>query len=97
MKIVIDSVEFQISWKHNNNGQGQRSSTQCIIKRSNSPLEVHIGTSTCHPKDNFNKKIGRKVSFAHAVSSFPDKNTRRRFWEAYLHLTLKVNTANPVK
>jgi hypothetical protein len=46
---------------------------------------LSIGTSLCSPKDNFDRKKGRKVALARALkSAFPsydDKPLRKSIWE----------------
>lgn len=48
-------------------------------------LTAGLGQSFCHPSDNFNKMVGRKIAFERAViSGFPDKHERRAIWNAYV-------------
>ena len=41
-----------------------------------------LGAGLCHPNDQFNKAIGRKVALARAISGLP-RETRTQIWKAY--------------
>ena len=96
MKMVIDGKEYRVSWKHTNNwkadenGERQKSYSQCMIENP-TDAEILVGVATCSPKDQFSYAIGRKLSFEKALEGIPDKNIRRRFWEVYLHTISKVD------
>lgn len=62
--------------------------TECKILESEEDKEelgfVSIGYSRCHPKDNFNKEIGRQLSLKKALEDGKfTKESREIFWENY--------------
>lgn len=95
MKLTINNEEYVVTWKHNNNtglvnndNKPVKSSTQCIITISGGG--VVTGTCVTHPKDGYNRKIGKKMSFARAVSNFNDRAIRTQLWEAYWNSMRKM-------
>lgn len=55
--------------------------TICIIFNE-AGEEVSSGTSNVHPKDNFCKEKGRKISLARAIKTW-DKEYRSQVWDEY--------------
>lgn len=51
---------------------------------SNVSVETHL-----NPKDNYNHKLGRKMTFTGVVSSLADKATRKELWEAFFKMSPK--------
>lgn len=51
--------------------------------------EFLLGAGICHPNDQFNKAIGRKVALGRALELFP-RDIRRQIWKAYFEF---VNNA----
>jgi hypothetical protein len=49
-------------------------------------VEISKEFSICHPKDSFNKEIGRKIALTRTLyyTRF-GKSIRREFWNAYLN------------
>lgn len=62
---------------------------------ANEQNNVAVGVSLCHPKDNFSRKIGRRISFDRAMSNlFPNdaqKNIRKAVWNKYFQDVEKLN------
>lgn len=56
---------------------------QCILTREDG--KVLAETAFCHPKDQYSKKIGRKVAFWRAIKELP-RDIRREFWAEYFRL-----------
>ena len=79
---------YKVSWRHNNNGASKASSTECHITDTNNN---HIVSSVarCNKKDNYNKKLGRKLSFQRAVSQLPDRNVRKILWDNFIESSPK--------
>lgn len=87
--VKVKRREFQVRFHHANIHNRY---TICNIKRGE-----HIVASAmaeCHPKDNFCKDTGRKLSLARALQIlFPNKKGKKRskatqaqrrvFWDAY--------------
>lgn len=55
--------------------------TTCIIFNEEG-IEVSSGTANVHPKDNFCKEKGRKISLARAIKTW-DKEYRTQVWDEY--------------
>ena len=55
--------------------------TTCIIFNEEG-IEVSSGTANVHPKDNFCKEKGRKISLARAIKTW-DKEYRSQIWDEY--------------
>lgn len=89
MKVQINGEEYTISWRHNNNigvlnnkNKPIKSSTECYITITGGGV-LH-GRSILHDADkNYNRKIGKKNSFAQAVSCINDRDTRTQLWDFY--------------
>lgn len=83
LKILPDNLDFYLSDYINNRPDDFKricSVTEIFLN----DRRISIGLAICHPKDNFNKSYGRKLSFANAlwVSDF-SKLERRGIWRAY--------------
>ena len=87
--VKIKSREFQVRFRHENEYHRY---TICKIMRGDKI--VAEGMAECHPKDNFCKDTGRKLSLARALQFlFPNKKGKKRskatqarrrvFWDAY--------------
>src|SRR6266576_2274644 len=102
MKINYHGIEYYVYWKflryepyHDLDQTGKvitiprKEYTECYIERSGIPLGIQIVTrATKTPPDQFNKEIGRKLSFARALLLlFPDKESRKFFWQCYFEFT----------
>lgn len=55
--------------------------TICEVYVNNAKFAM--GVAFTHPKDRYNRKIGRKIAFGRAISVF-GKDKRTKLWEAYL-------------
>ena len=63
-----------------------RRATVCelVVVNNNESTVLSQGIAYCHPKDNFNKSQGRKISLAKALSKAGlAKDARTQYWEAY--------------
>lgn len=59
--------------------------TQChIVYKQNRNKLVAYGESILSEKDQYNRVIGRKISFSRALNNLTDdKEERTRFWKEY--------------
>jgi len=73
--------KFEIEFHHNKN----ECKTTCIVQNRFNGL-VSTGEVTCGKNDNFEKKIGRKISLTRAIETLPREN-RILIWEDYKHVT----------
>lgn len=87
LKFTDGTRTFRISWEHVDSPILRGSN--CIISEEvggkRGPT-VAFGSSTCHPKDRFDKEVGRKVSLASALATWiPRENLklRKHIWFAY--------------
>lgn len=92
-KVKIDDDEYKVTFIHKIPEQGQFEfpdalfktmfGTQCNIWK-NGEWQAGMATSL-NPKDQYNRKFGRKLSLAKTLEAvFPNqKFTRKLFWEAY--------------
>jgi len=78
MKVKINETELRVKWTH----LREQDSTFCRIVDENDKVILH-GYSQCHPKDQFNKSTGRKVSLAKALEGMSKMN-REQVWKEYL-------------
>jgi hypothetical protein len=47
----------------------------------------YAGYSSCSDKDQFSRRIGRKISLSRAISATPwDKEFRKTLWDMYFHI-----------
>lgn len=58
-----------------------KSYTECSIVDKTTGEVISVRRAFCAHMDNFNKKVGRKISFRRAVSNFPYKKLREDFWK----------------
>ena len=54
--------------------------TECLIVDETTGEVISARRAYCSHMDNFNKKIGRKISFARAVDNIAYKNLREDLW-----------------
>lgn len=59
-------------------------STECYLTDLNQPENTFTGKSICHQNDNYNKRLGRYLSFQRAVSQIKDENERTELWKEIL-------------
>lgn len=95
-------MNFDVRFKHNNvksrklNSEGKvetveyhsKKSTVCKILDSKGDV-VGEGVANVYKTDQFNKKIGRKVSFTRALHQLTDKQTRRDLFKEYTSVDKK--------
>jgi len=68
---------YKVKWLH------KRKSTSCVIKLEDG-TKLITGIAFLHPKDNFCKATGRKVSLARALKLYGfSKEERKKFWSDY--------------
>jgi hypothetical protein len=76
MKIEINDKKYYVKFKHI-----RKTTTICNIISQDKNT---IGVSTKHPKDNFNKERGRKISLTRAlITANLNKEERKEFWKVY--------------
>lgn len=101
---------YKVSWKHNNhndsrlgnykfskNGKDEpkNGSTECFLVNIENPDNVIVGKSVCQPNDNYDKRLGRYLSFQRAVKQITEENKRRELWNEIL--STGVITKEPIK
>jgi len=102
MKINYNGIEYSIYWKflryepykdfnHKTSKEifvPQNEYTECYIESLTKGIQI-ISRATKTPPDQFNKEIGRKLSFTRALQLlFPDrKEARKFFWHCYFEFT----------
>ena len=76
--------DYRISWVHNMDGARDfAKGTKCIIKDKEGNT-IGVGYAVLSEKDQFSRKIGRKVSLSRALkSSNLDKMYRKGIWDLY--------------
>jgi hypothetical protein len=87
--------EFQVMFTHNietvyvmddNGFDVIPGSTQCTIQdvhAEGEPFEEFVGMAICHQNDNFDRKVGRKLSFGRAIAGFTIPE-RTELWKWFL-------------
>ena len=77
--------EYKISFRHEIDHENGGGLTQCFIE-AKSPSGEWVrhssGIATCVKEDNYDRRIGRKLSLARALSAY-DRDFRSDVWEAY--------------
>ena len=54
--------------------------SQCFVTKND--VEISVGEAYCSVNDNFERSVGRKVSFARAVAGL-EKEVRTSLWQEY--------------
>lgn len=59
--------------------------TECmvLVMGEDGPEKASMGVAVCSRGDNFDRKVGRKISLTRALKKF-DKSFRTMTWEQYL-------------
>lgn len=65
-----------------------------IIKYPCGTPNSYVGISKCSPKDNFNRRVGRKIAFTRAICVYPP-HVRKLLWAAFLTLWPPTPTKPP--
>jgi len=89
MKVTINNTEYYVYWKHIQ--EGRYKGTKCFIIDNKTEKMIIEGMGVLHPNDNFNKKIGRKISLTKALNNYDSmmeedswkKEGRTMFWNEY--------------
>lgn len=77
--------QWRVVFEYERDPAGHPHSTQCSIL-DNEDNEIGYGAAWCHPKDQFNKDVGRKMALSQALKAAAfDLETRKMFWDSYLH------------
>ena len=89
MLVNINNAEYKIYWRYSNTGD-----TQCVLLRKKPETEefedFKFGGAWLSVKDDFNKHIGRKLSFTRVLQkAFNDRKIREIFWKAYFNMQHK--------
>lgn len=58
----------------------------CKVKGCAADKHPYFGSASCHPGDQFNKRIGRKLAMARALKPLP-RNLRQQIWAEYFKLS----------
>jgi hypothetical protein len=96
MTLTHNNIQYTVYWKHYNNvalrdkkGRKVSSSSHCTIVVKDladpDPNAVAIigGTAITHPNDQYNRKLGKKVSFKKAVEQINNKEVRTLLWREF--------------
>jgi hypothetical protein len=81
----VNDQDFYISWYYRKicgiaDDLPFVKSTECKVFSNN--MLIGFGITYCSKNDNFNRKIGRKISLTRAISKL-DKSTRKEIWDNY--------------
>jgi hypothetical protein len=91
-RVTVDGKEYKVEWKHDRWDDGKdkevvqfinKAYTTCFIIKDD--CMYGIGQARCSWKDNFSRKVGRKLSLQRALddSNF-DAGQRQQIWEQVL-------------
>jgi hypothetical protein len=89
---------YKVSWKHNNHNdkrmtnpkfskivdKAAKGSTECYLTDLNDPNIAYTGKTVVHQNDNYDKRMGRYLSFSKAVSQISDPSERKELWSEIL-------------
>lgn len=92
-KVQIDEDEYEVTFRHSPRERGTYyPGTDCKIQNINSDGWVRWGATSLHPKDNYCRNTGRKMSLARAMREGKfTKDDRKLFWDKYFEVRGKVN------
>jgi hypothetical protein len=106
MHFQINGQDVTVDFYHKNTDHNEDFDCTEVVIRS--PLLDHlggevIGTSFCHPNDQFNRRVGRRIALAKALYVVDRKGDRivprsftRPFWEEYFK-QIPYDKARPQK
>lgn len=78
MIVIIDNIKYKVRFLHENN-----TVSTCTIEDDEEKIISHAECYT-HPKDNFSKEKGRKLSLQRALDcGVFNKVEKSVFWENY--------------
>ena len=90
--VTVGEKQYRIRWSHTQEPPPVGSGTTCWIEDEHGGL-LRSGYSFLHPKDRFDKEVGRKVSLAKALQGMWPSETdpaagehysaRTAVWSAY--------------
>ena len=76
--------ELTIKW-HYIERDNHKPMTECLLERRNTLL--NRGSAFCHPKDNFCRDAGRRISLSRAMkNACMSKEERTVIWELYRNM-----------
>lgn len=64
--------------------QTVKGSTECYLTDLNDPNIAYTGKTVVHQNDNYDKRMGRYLSFSKAVSQISDESERKELWKEIL-------------
>jgi len=64
--------------------QNVKGSTECYLTNINDPSVSYTGKTVVHQNDNYNKRLGRYLSFSKAVNNITDPKERKELWSEIL-------------
>ena len=91
MNFILDDQTYYITWRHHipteedyknaNSLFKIRFGTMCCISTDNKiRYPIIVGVSHLSPYDNFNRKVGRKISLQRALIARFGKEDRKQIW-----------------
>jgi hypothetical protein len=91
MRLQTSAGDYVAHFRHFRNGGGF--STECSIHEGKclQPCRPCGSTATtgvahCNPKDNFDRRLGRRVALTRALAALP-RATRTAIWRTYFRMT----------
>lgn len=84
MYFTYNNEEYKFKFTHQSNPEkGEPRFTVCTVTKGDKDEFVAQAFAKVHPRDNFDKKKGREISFGRALQEFVPKADRLAFWGAY--------------
>ncbi len=86
LKLEYDDREINVRFSHravDTEFEGERRCTWAQVIFVDGNMQFN-GKSTCHPRDNFSKSIGRKLALTNAMADF-DRDLRKAVWQEYFN------------
>jgi hypothetical protein len=74
----------KLSKRVNEPVQNVKGSTECYLTDLNDPNIAYTGKTVVHQNDNYDKRMGRYLSFSKAVSQISDPSERKELWSEIL-------------
>lgn len=95
MFVTIGNTQYKVTWRHGNKEPEPELGSkicECFIVNTSDESIFGVGYSYCHPKDNYVKETGRKMSMNEALLQMFDKVDRDVFWKSYFNRNNVSNT-----
>ena len=81
---TVKTKDGELKVKFHHQTVGDNRGTDCRIHNDDYSIDV-VGHALCHPNDNFDRRVGRKIALTHVLQLFTeDRDVRKMFWKEYL-------------